>query len=129
MKFIKCKDKDEVIQLYLYRYVSPKEYSKMSAEEKEKLKKKILKDYIKYMIKDNLIVAGQTALVSGAIAATGYGIHKGINHIYKKGYEYAKNHPWDTPHGFVHDMIDDEYNYRYYKKNEGTKGITVIYIS
>ena len=40
MKFIPCKDKDEVIQLYLYRYVSPKEYSKMSDEEKEKLKKK-----------------------------------------------------------------------------------------
>lgn len=116
MKFIKCKNKDEVIQLYLYRYVSPKEYSKMSYEEKREIEKKILKDYTKDRIKDNLIVAGQTALVSGAIAATGYGIHKGINHIYKKGYEYAKNHPWDAPHGFVHDMIDEYDNYRYDKK-------------
>lgn len=44
----------------------------------------------------------------------GYGIHKGINHIYKKGYDRARKGK-DT-FGFISDMIDDYDNDRYYKK-------------
>lgn len=40
MKFMPCKNKDEVIRRYLHEYVSPKEYAKMSYAEKEELKKK-----------------------------------------------------------------------------------------
>ena len=46
--------------------------------------------------------------------AAGYGIHKGINHIYKKGYDRGRE--GKDSFGFIGDMIDDEYNYRYYKK-------------